>query len=122
MLRRPELLQDPRCANNAARVAHRDFVDGVVAEVFGSEASGAIVDRLTEAQTAFGNVNSVYDLIEHPQLRTRRMNVHGRSVEVPASPWGVEWEGAEFAEARKQPLGAEQRQHAKVKAQNRDVF
>jgi crotonobetainyl-CoA:carnitine CoA-transferase CaiB-like acyl-CoA transferase len=41
----------------------------------------------------------VYDLIEHPQLRTRRMNVHGRSVEVPASPWGVEWEGAEFAEA-----------------------
>jgi crotonobetainyl-CoA:carnitine CoA-transferase CaiB-like acyl-CoA transferase len=82
-----------------ARVAHRDFVDGVVAEVFGGEASGAIVDRLTEAQTAFGNVNSVYDLIEHPQLRTRRMNVHGRSVEVPASPWSVEWEGAEFAEA-----------------------
>ncbi|MGD9834655.1 MAG: CaiB/BaiF CoA transferase family protein [Piscinibacter sp.] len=99
VLRRPELLQDPRCANNAARVANRDFVDSVVAEVFGSEASGAIVDRLTEAQTAFGNVNSVYDLIEHPQLRTRRMSVHGRSVEVPASPWGVEWEGAEFAEA-----------------------
>jgi len=99
VLRRPELLQDPRCANNAARVANRDFVDGLVAEVFASEASGAIVDRLTEAQTAFGNVNSVYDLIEHPQLRTRRMNVHGRSVEMPASPWGVEWEGAEFAEA-----------------------
>lgn len=99
VLRRPELLQDPRCANNAARVAHRDFVDGVVGEVFGAEASGTIVDRLTEAQTAFGNVNSVHDLIEHPQLRTRRMNVHGRSVEVPASPWGVEWEGAEFAEA-----------------------
>ena len=99
VLRRPALLQDPRCANNAARVAHRAFVDGVVAEVFGGETSGAIVDRLTEAQTAFGNVNSVHDLIEHPQLRTRRMNVHGRSVEVPASPWGVEWEGAEFAEA-----------------------
>lgn len=99
VLRRPELLQDPRCANNAARVAHRDFVDGLVGEVFGAESSGTIVDRLTEAQTAFGNVNSVYDLIEHPQLRTRRMNVHGRCVEVPASPWGVEWEGAEFAEA-----------------------
>ena len=99
VLRRPELLQDPRCANNAARVGNREFVDGVVAEVFGGESSGAIVDRLTEAQTAFGNVNSVHDLIEHPQLRTRRMNVHGRSVEVPASPWGVEWEGAQFAEA-----------------------
>jgi itaconate CoA-transferase len=50
-------------------------------------------------RTAFGNVNSVYDLIEHPQLRTHRMTVHGRGVEVPASPWGVEWEAAEFAEA-----------------------
>ncbi len=99
VLRRPELLQDPRCANNAARVAHRPFVDGMVAEVFGAEASGSIVDRLTEAQTAFGNVNSVYDLIAHPQLRTRRMTVQGRGVEVPASPWGVEWEAAEFAEA-----------------------
>ena len=66
---------------------------------FGSEPSSVIVDRLTEAQTAFGNVNSVYDLIEHPQLRTRRMVVNGRGVEVPAAPWTVEWEGESFAEA-----------------------
>ena len=99
VLRRPDLLQDPRCANNAARVAHRSFVDGLVAEVFASLASAAIIDRLTEAQTAFGNVNSVHDLIEHSQLRTRAMPVHGRSVEVPASPWGVEWEAKAFAEA-----------------------
>jgi hypothetical protein len=25
--------------------------------------------------------------------------VHGRGVEVPASPWGVEWDAGEFAEA-----------------------
>lgn len=99
VLRRPDLLDDPRCADNAARVAHRDFVDGVVAEVFGGQTAAAMVDRLAEAQTAFGNVNSVYDLIDHPQLRTRRMTVNGRSVELPASPWGVEWESAEFAEA-----------------------
>lgn len=99
VLRRPELLQDPRCANNAARVANRDFVDGVVAEVFASLPGAAMVDRLTEAQTAFGNVNSVHDLIEHPQLRTRRMPVNGRAVEVPASPWGVEWEAESFPEA-----------------------
>ncbi len=99
VLRRPELLQDPRCANNAARVAHRDFVDGVAAEVFASQPSAAMVDRLTEAQTAFGNVNSVHDLVDHPQLRTRRMAVGGHDVEVPASPWGVEWESAEFAQA-----------------------
>lgn len=64
LLRRPELLRDPRCASNAARVTNRGSVDGVVAEVFGGEASGAIVDRPTEARTAFGNVNSAYDMIE----------------------------------------------------------
>jgi itaconate CoA-transferase len=99
VLRRPELLDDPRCAGNAARVANRAFVDGAVADVFGALTGAELVDRLTEAQTAFGNVNSVYDLIEHPQLRTRRMTVHGRGVEVPASPWGVEWDAGEFAEA-----------------------
>lgn len=99
VLRRPELLDDPRCQGNAARVAHRDFVDGVVAGVFGSFSGAEMVDRLTEAQTAFGNVNSVHDLIEHPQLRTRRMRVKGRTVEVPAPAWNVEWDGEEFAEA-----------------------
>ena len=99
VLRRPELPQDPRCASNAARVAHRSFVDGVVAEVFASHTRAEMVDRLAEAQTAFGNVNSVHDLVTHPQLRTRPMQVHGRSVEVPAAPWGVEWEAEAFAEA-----------------------
>jgi itaconate CoA-transferase len=99
VLRRPALLEDPRCAGNAARVANRGFVDGVVAEVFGALASGAVVDRLIEAQTAYGNVNSVHDLIEHPQLRTRPMPVHGRQVEVPAVPWGVEWDPGCFAAA-----------------------
>jgi itaconate CoA-transferase len=99
VLQRPELLQDPRCAGNSARVAHREFVDGLVADVFAGQTSASIVDRLTEGQIAFGNVNSVHDLIEHPQLRTRRMPVNGRSVEVPAAPWGVEWETATFPEA-----------------------
>jgi len=99
VLRRPELLQDPRCAGNAARVAHRDFVDGVTAEVFGALPSGDIVDRLTAAQTAYGHVNAVHDLIDHPQLRTRRMPVGGHVVEVPAAPWGTEWDGDTFAAA-----------------------
>ena len=99
VLRRPALLQDPRCTDNAARVANRAFVDGIVSEVFGSEASGAIVERLAEAQTAFGTLNSAHDLIAHPQLRTRRMNVNGHGVEIPASPWRVAWEGDTFAEA-----------------------
>ncbi len=99
VLRRPELLQDPRCKGNAARVEHRDFVDGTVSEVFGTLTSALVVDRLTEAQTAFGQINSVRDLIEHPQLRTHRMPVQGREVDVPASPWCMEWDSGRFAPA-----------------------
>lgn len=79
VLQRPDLLDDARCAGNAARVTHRDLVDGTVAEVFASLPSATVIDRLTAAQTAFGSVNSVHDLIEHPQLRTRRMVVNGRN-------------------------------------------
>jgi crotonobetainyl-CoA:carnitine CoA-transferase CaiB-like acyl-CoA transferase len=99
VLQRPDLLDDARCTGNAARVANRDFVDGAVAEAFASLPSATVIDRLTAAQTAFGNVNSVHDLIEHPQLRTRRMQVRGQPVDVPAPPWGMDWDGDTFAEA-----------------------
>jgi itaconate CoA-transferase len=99
VLKKPELLEDSRCAGNAARVANRDFVDGTVADIFGASASAEMIDRLVAAQTAFANVNSVYDLIEHPQLRTRRMNVQGRAIDVPALPWSTEWEATSFPEA-----------------------
>jgi itaconate CoA-transferase len=99
VLRRPELLDDARCKGNAARVENRAYVDGVVSDIFGALTSAVVVDRLTEAQTAYGQINSVYDLIQHTQLRTRRMPVHGKEVEVPAAPWGVEWDTATFAPA-----------------------
>ena len=99
VLRQPALPDDPRCASNAARVANRGFVDGTVAEVFGALPSGEVIDRLMQAQTAFGSVNSVHDLIQHPQLRTRRMPVGDRMVEVPASPWAAGWEPETFAPA-----------------------
>ncbi len=99
VLQRPELLEDPRCANNAARCAHREFVDGVVAEIFAGLASGQVIDCLTTAQTAYGNVNSVHDLIGHPQLRTRAMPVGQQRACLPALPWQVEWEDTDYPPA-----------------------
>ena len=99
VLREPELLGDPHCASNAGRVAHRDWVDGRVAAVLGALTSGEVIDRLIHAQSAFGNLNSVHDLIEHPQLRTRRIPVGDRGVELPASPWVVDRDTETFAAA-----------------------
>ncbi len=78
VLQEPDLPQDPRACSNAARVANRPWLDGKVAAVFASLPSAEVVDRLTTAQTAYGNVNGVHDLIAHPQLRTRPMAVRPR--------------------------------------------
>jgi crotonobetainyl-CoA:carnitine CoA-transferase CaiB-like acyl-CoA transferase len=99
VLREPALRADPRCATNAARVAHRTWLDGQVAGVFAAHTSAAMIDRLTRAQTAYGSVNSLADLIAHPQLRTRRMPVGLHGVEVPATPWIGEWDRASFPPA-----------------------
>lgn len=99
VLRDPALLADARCQGNAARVANREYVDGKVGEVFGALTSAEVIDRLTTAQTAFGSVNSVHDLIEHPQLRTRPMPVGSRRVEMPALPWATDWDAEEYPAA-----------------------
>ncbi len=96
VLKRPDLLKDPRCVDNATRCANRAFVDGLVSEVFADLTSGEVIDRLTVAQTAYGKVNSVHDLIEHPQLRTRTMPVGPGVARLPALPWQVEWEDVDY--------------------------
>lgn len=98
VLRRPDLPNDPRFASNAVRVDNRPLVDGTVAEVFAGLTSAEAIDRLTTARTAFGSVNSVQDLISHPQLRTRRMKVNGHVAEVPALPWITEWDDDTYRE------------------------
>jgi crotonobetainyl-CoA:carnitine CoA-transferase CaiB-like acyl-CoA transferase len=92
VLCRPALLTDARCIDKTARLAHRQFVECVVSEIFGELSGAELIDRLTEAQTAFGQINSVYELIQHANLRTRHMTVRGKDIEVPASPWETDWE------------------------------
>ena len=87
---------DPRFAGNRARIQNRTVLDEAVQAVFGRLTYAEAVDRLTEAQTAYGAINSVHDLISHPQLRTREMQVGGRPVQVPASPFVTEWDDPTF--------------------------
>ena len=69
--------------------------------VFSSLSYAQAVDRLTDAQTPYGAINSVRDLIGHPQVRTRAMTVNGQSVEMPATPYRMEWDEPEFRGAPK---------------------
>ncbi len=91
VMEQPELIADVRFVNSASRGIHRQLIEDMIQAVIGALTWGEVTDRLTEAQTPFGTLNSVLDLIHHPQLRTQQVMVRGRPVEMPApacqSPW-----------------------------------
>ena len=95
----PGLASDPRFVDNPSRTANRVELEAQIQDVFDGLGYGAAVDRLTEAQTAFGAINSVHDLIRHPQLRTCPMPVNGRIAHIPAAPYVTEWDDQTFAPA-----------------------
>ncbi len=90
---------EPRFASNAARVRHRPELDAAVQAVFDRLDHAQATERLGRAQTAYGAINSVQDLIAHPQLRTKPMPVNGQVAQVPATPYRTEWEDDSFAPA-----------------------
>src|SRR5690606_27680941 len=67
-LEQPELADDPRFATGAARVAHRDELDEIVAERFQRSGSEEIMQVLDEAGIANAGVNDVPEFLDHPVL------------------------------------------------------
>ena len=53
-------------------------------------------ERLTAAQTAFGALDSVEDLIAHPRFGSRPLEVHGQTVRILAAPYVTEWDDEAF--------------------------
>jgi itaconate CoA-transferase len=88
---------DARYVTNDLRVKNRDALEAQVQAVFATLTYAQAVQRLTTAQTAYGAINSVQDLIHHPQLRTKPMQVNGQTALIPANPYVTEWDDAEFA-------------------------
>ncbi|WP_198083462.1 CaiB/BaiF CoA-transferase family protein [Variovorax sp. E3] len=97
VMRQPALAEDPRFCNNNVRTRNREALEALIQEVFNALSCSQAVDRLTDAQTAYGAINSVRELIDHPQLRTRPMKVNGHQVQVPATPYLTEWDDESFA-------------------------
>lgn len=82
VLQRPELAEDARFAGNAQRVAHRDQIDAIAGVAFAGVDRDELLRRLDEAGIAYGRINDVHEVWQHPQLAARR-----RWAEV-ASPTG----------------------------------
>jgi formyl-CoA transferase len=69
VLKQPDLPDDPRLANISQRVRNRQLTDKIVADVFGSLNRDELIQRLDDADIAFGEVNTMADLTVHPHLR-----------------------------------------------------
>ena len=90
---------DVRYVTNDLRVKNRDALEDQVQAVFSALTYVQAVEWLSAAQTAYGTINSVQDLIQHPQLRTRPMQVNGQTALIPSNPYITEWDDAAFASA-----------------------
>jgi crotonobetainyl-CoA:carnitine CoA-transferase CaiB-like acyl-CoA transferase len=80
VLSRPELATDPEFATNVARVRNRAAVDEAVGAVMAGLTVDVAVRMLDAAHIASARLNTVNDLLLHPQLLARE---RWRSAETP---------------------------------------
>ena len=99
VLRDKLVAADSRFSDNTHRTQNREKLEALIQDVFDTITYNEVVDRMTESQTAYGAINSVHDLVDHPQLRTRPMRVKGRTVFMPALPYLTEWDDERFSSA-----------------------
>jgi itaconate CoA-transferase len=78
------LADDPRFATNLARVRHRPQTDGRVAETFAAATHDELVERLTNADIAFAEVNGMEELSRHPHLRRASLETPKGEIAYPA--------------------------------------
>lgn len=71
VLRAPGMAQDPRFVTNTDRVKNRVALDAMIYKVTGGRTRKELELLLVEADVPFGAINSVGDLIDHPQLAAR---------------------------------------------------
>ncbi|MBR0967346.1 CaiB/BaiF CoA transferase family protein [Tardiphaga sp. 538_B7_N1_4] len=80
----PYLPNDPRFSNMVERVRNRKLTDDTVSDVFGTMTRDDLLKRLTEADIAFAEVNTMDDLSVHPHLRRIEVETPNGTVAYPA--------------------------------------
>jgi itaconate CoA-transferase len=93
VLELPYLARDPRFASNELRVAHRDELEPMIEQRLSTMQSGEIERKLEQADIPFGHVNTLADLVEHPQLRARsrwiEVDTEAGPIKALANPFNI---------------------------------
>jgi itaconate CoA-transferase len=80
----PDLPNDPRYANMVERVRNRELTDKTVGDSFAALGREELLKRLSDADIAFAEVNTMADLTIHPHLRRIEVNTPKGVVTYPA--------------------------------------
>jgi itaconate CoA-transferase len=91
-LRQPGLATVAQYATNTERVRHRAELDVIIAAVFAQLDITEALTRLTESNTAYGQVRSVADMAVHTALRTWPMPVGDKQINMVAPPVRAPWD------------------------------
>jgi itaconate CoA-transferase len=89
VLGRPELADDPRFATNAARVAARAELDHEIEAALSERTPDEVLALLDGAQIANARLNTVGDLLAHPQLEHRWTQVGSPAGPIRTLPFPV---------------------------------
>ena len=84
VLGQPELPNDPRFSGMVERVKNRQLTDGIVGNSFASMTRDELLQRLSDADIAFAEVNTMTDLAHHPHLRRIEVDTPKGPVSYPA--------------------------------------
>jgi crotonobetainyl-CoA:carnitine CoA-transferase CaiB-like acyl-CoA transferase len=80
---REELLQDPRFADNAARIRHLEQLDALIADWCASHAFAELAERLDREEVPYSKVYSIADLRADPHMQER-----GAFIDLPDAQFG----------------------------------
>ncbi len=86
ILNQPDMVDDPRFNSNNGRVANRSQVNEAIDTAFSRYPRAKLEQMLQESAIAFGVVNSMADLSEHPQLRRWPMETDAGTAHLVAPP------------------------------------
>lgn len=98
-LKQPTLANHALYASNTLRVQNRLELDAEIGGVFRCLSTVDALARLTEANTAYGQVRNVADLARHPALRTWPMQVGECELDMIAPPVRTPWDRGRHAAA-----------------------
>ena len=87
VLKLEQLSSDERYTSNVLRVKNRDTLEAAINKATRTLGTAEFRRALNDASIAYGAVNTVDELLDHPALRTRTaFNSHEQIVTMPAHP------------------------------------